>query len=211
MIKDEYVNVMTKMESVLDFPWDDLEFYSRWLSQTYFYTRQSTRLLLMASACMPLEFQALHLRFGQHAGEEGGHEILARRDLAAMGFEPEAHGEFAETKAFYGLQFYQVQHKSAPSLMGWVLPLEGLAIQYGRQIKCKVDQCPQKVSTRFLDVHVEEDEGHMESAFKALKTIPEQYHSAICENMAVTVSLYLQVLEKCAQEASVSLNERNVA
>lgn len=67
MIAAKYKTEMTKLEQILTYPWHDLNFYSCWLAQSFFYTSRSTRLLLMAAAHAGMDQSVLHRRYAiQH-------------------------------------------------------------------------------------------------------------------------------------------------
>lgn len=202
MIEASYKKSIENMANIMTFPWHDSSFYAAWLSQTYFYASRSTRLLLMAAAHMEMDLPVLHRRFSAHASEEKGHEVLARRDLEVLGYSLQKIREFPVTKAFYATQFYQVQNESAEILMGWILPLEGLAIENGAQIREIIVKAHPKAPTQFLNVHVDEDPDHLTSAFAALKTLPEGRQQAVIDNMTLTVDMYLKILEECKVQSS---------
>ncbi len=208
-IENKYNKVIGDLEAVLSYPWDNSEFYAAWLAQTYYYTSRATRLLLMAAAHCKMDQSVLHRRLAIHAGEEKGHELLAERDLKDLGFDVKNMPEFTATVALYATQFYKVQNESVDVFMGWVLPMEGIAIEYGAKIREKAcSNKSQKVPTRFLDIHVDEDPGHMESAFKAIKALKPESQEMMLQNMEVTKDLYLGMLDACHKQVMKGAKKR---
>ncbi len=210
MLSKSYQEAMSKLSTIMEYPWHDLNFYSCWLAQSYFYTSRSTRLLLMAASHATMEQSALHRRFAIHATEEKGHELLAVRDLKDLGWDIQTIGEFPMTTAFYATQFYKVQNQSSQLLMGWVLPLEGVAVEYGEKIRDAVKKHHPKASTRFLDIHIGEDEAHVAEAIKAIETIPKEEMPGIINNIETTADMYLRVLDQCKEKAALLSDKRKV-
>lgn len=194
-IEKKYRQVMDQMAAMLNYPWEKPEFYAAWLSQTYYYTSRSSRLLLMASARCDMNQSILHRRFSTHATEEKGHEILAQRDLADMGYDAKTLPEFSVTTSFYATQFYKIQNECSENFMGWIFPLEGIAVEHCGQIRDRLRAAG--LPTRFLDVHVDEDVDHVESAFKAVKNLTPEQEKGLLTNMDLTKDMYLMMLDEC--------------
>lgn len=196
MLKQKYDESIARLRGVLDYPWDNPEFYAAWLTQSYYYSRRVTRILLMASAHASMAASKLHRRMSIHAGEEKGHELLAERDVKDLGYTVEGIGEFPTTRGFYTTQYFTIQHVSPESLFGWIMPLEGLAIHYGRFVLERVKANP-TAPTRFWDIHVDEDPDHVDSAFAAVEGFSQEHIEQICANMDFTVDMYFSILDKC--------------
>ncbi|MFN9066544.1 MAG: hypothetical protein ACK5V3_04900, partial [Bdellovibrionales bacterium] len=65
--------------------WEDRNFYSAWLSQTYHFVKWTTRFLSLAAASAKLdEENHLHRYYIKHLPEELGHEILILNDLKTL-------------------------------------------------------------------------------------------------------------------------------
>jgi hypothetical protein len=207
MLKQKYDESIDRLRGVLDFPWATPEFYAAWLTQSYFYSQRVTRILLLASAYSPIAATKLHRRLHTHAGEEKGHELLAERDVKDLGFDVKEIGEFPVTRGFYSAQFFTIQHVSSESLFGWILPLEGLAIHYGKDLLALVKKSPTTPS-RFLDVHVNEDPGHVDSAFDTVEAFSADKHAQIVSNMEFTVDMYFQILQKCRSYADKGIRRK---
>lgn len=199
-VEKKYKEVMMDFEHVLSFPWENKDFYAQWLAQSYYYTSRSSRLLLMAAASCKMDQQPLHRRLTAHASEEKGHELIAEKDLKDLGFDLSKYPELPITTAFYATQFYNIQNNSVECFMGWVLPLEGLAYEYGEKIRNAVQRKDPKIKTRFLDIHIDEDPEHLKSAFAAINALPPDKQHLLLSNMELTKDLYLGMLEACERK-----------
>ncbi len=85
---------MSKFSEILKMPWAENEYYCFWLAQSYYYIRNSTRLLASAAANFDVDRQDLFNRFVSHLREENGHEKLA--ELATNYLQSENNGERVE-------------------------------------------------------------------------------------------------------------------
>lgn len=209
-IKSKFDQKLSAFAAIRDYPWSNKEFYAAWLSQSFFYSRQVTRLLLSAASRFDLERGHLHKRFVDHAREEKGHEILATRDVADLGYRIEDIGEFSITRAFYQSQYFAVQSISPEALFGWILPLEGLAIAWGKEVRTLVKSQNEDRPTRFLDIHVDEDPDHVEKAMEILTSCELSRHEkAILDNMDFTVDLYFEILDGCEEWSRSGLQTKS--
>jgi len=211
-LRAKYDESIERLGLMLDYPWDSPEFYAAWLTQSYYYSRRVTRILLLASANSTMEQQKVHRRMMTHASEEKGHELLAERDVKDLGYDVQSIGEFSVTRGFYATQYFTIEHVSPESLFGWILPLEGLAIHYGKEIWNRV-KSNTSAPTRFLDVHVNEDPDHVGSAFSTVNGMSAEHHAQICANMDFTVNTYFSILKNCrefAQQGQARIATSNV-
>jgi hypothetical protein len=202
MLSEAYRKEMLTTETILEFPWSDSGFYAAWLAQSCYYSSQATRILTLAAAHCPMSEQQLHRRFANHAREEQGHEILADRDVKDLGFTIEGIGEFSITEAFYKTQLYNIQTQGVRPFLGWVLYLEGLAVEFGKKIRERVAEG--KHPTRFLDIHVEEDPDHVEKALQFASTCNDEDLELLIRNMRFTREMYFKILRDCEHYAAVT-------
>lgn len=114
------------------------------------------------------------------------------------------------TTAFYATQFYKVQNNGSEELMGWILPLEGVAIEFGEKIRDAVKKSNPKTSTRFLDIHIGEDQAHVAEAMRAVESVSKESMNLIIKNMELTSHLYLKMLDQCIERAALLSNNREV-
>lgn len=191
---EKSVNEMT--ESVLQVPIEDAEVYGNWLAQTYYFVCHSTRLLALTSSRFPLDQNDYHYRYAEHIKEERGHEILALNDLKKMKLKIENFPELTETKAFYQTQYYQIEHVSPMAFWGYVFCLEVFAISGGVNLYQRVCEAHGKSAGIFLNVHVNEDEGHVDEAYEILKDLKDQDLKVIEENLKLSCDLYAGIYKR---------------
>jgi hypothetical protein len=203
--KNIFDKTMQELTSVArDFPWENKEAYADWLSQTYYFVINSTRILALASARTPMDQYSLHNRFIDHAREERGHEILLVRDMAALKKEFHEFPEKASTAALYKTQYYWIEHKSTDAFMGWVVLLEAFAATSGPNILQRVNKAHGEKACFFWKVHAAEDQDHIEKAFKQIALIPNSQQQDTVMNFKHCANYYRSMLIECGSESSVS-------
>ncbi|MFM6927783.1 MAG: iron-containing redox enzyme family protein [Bdellovibrio sp.] len=183
------------------FPWEDEVAYSQWLGQTYHFVIHSTRLLALASARTPMSQYQFHNRFIDHAKEERGHEKMLINDLKALGRDLSQIPEFACTSALYKTQYYYIEHCSTDTFMGWVIMLEAFASNFGPGILKRVTKAHGKDASVFWKVHAEEDQDHIQKAFKQVSQLPDSHQAETILNFQHTANHYLNILKECAAVA----------
>ena len=140
--------------------------------------------------------KVLHKRMLQHILEEIGHEMIAASDVKQLGDTVNNYPELIETKAFYQSQYYYIQNVSAASFIGYVLFLEGLASTKGFDIFGRVAKVFGESSGKFVKVHAEEDQGHIESAFSLVESLPVSEYENIIQNMNQSTFMYQKMMEE---------------
>lgn len=198
-LRKKYDEAMQNFSRVLEYPWHDKHFYAAWCAQTYFYSRHVTRILLLAAAHTDMGSPALHKRFSAHSGEEKGHEVLAKNDAKDLGYDVQEIGEFPVTRGFYAHQYYTIEHVNSEALFGWILALEGLAMVHGKKWAKTIKASNSQAPTRFVDVHTDEDPGHVEAAFNVVAGFDAKHTPEIINNMKFTVEMYFQILNRCQE------------
>lgn len=164
--------------------------YALWLSQAYYFVRHSTPLLAI-SCGRAINNQPYHLRCISHLTEERGHDKLLINDLKAMGFKTEDFLELPSTQALYQTQYYWIEHVNPVSFLGYVFILEGLAVKLG---DIKMKEVKNVKATSFLNLHSDEDVGHLESAFNQLKVMSKHDQECILKNAQLTAGLYCNMI-----------------
>lgn len=177
-------------------PWDNKEYYSNWLAQTYYYVSHSTRIMHIAAGSTNSE--VYHRRLLDHIQEEVGHENLALNDLKSLGKKISEYKELASTKAFYELQYLR-SFKNAYSFLGYAMALELLAAYSLPLIKEKLINTFGSNAINFIKVHSEEDLYHIESGFKQIEGLPNNVLESVLENFQLSLELYLNVLTEIHQ------------
>jgi hypothetical protein len=174
--------------------WSDKRIYAAYCAQIYYYVRHSTRLLGLGAGLMPLADQPAHQRFGAHILEEKNHELLALRDCEALGFRVTDFPELPATKAFYQTQYQMVLMKTPWALLGYILMLEGLAINKCGEFYEHVTKLHGPKCASFMKVHGEEDEDHFPQALKLIESRSPQEREAILESAEMSTYLHRMML-----------------
>lgn len=195
-IEDVYKFEMNKLNALAaKMPWQDKKFYANWCAQTYYFVNHSTRLLAMVAAYVPPTGpQGVHQRFLKHAMEESGHETMAKKDVKKLGFELNQFKELTETKNFYQSQYYSIQHIHPASFFGYILCLEGVAVEQAGVVAEKVKNYHGKDIARFLDVHAGEDPAHLDKAFQSLKELDSGVQKLVMENFVRSCENYAHIM-----------------
>lgn len=184
-------------EQVLDFPWEDKDFYASFCAQTYYYVLHSTRILALTGARFSFNQERLHKRFMEHAGEEKNHEILALRDVKAMGKNIEDIEEFCSTQSFYEIQYAKAE-MHPESVLGFILALEGLAVEVGSELEQRINNSHGKEACSFIRVHANEDPSHYEKAVAEVEKLDELAIQRIQKGFKQSINLYLDMLKDCS-------------
>jgi thiaminase len=188
-------------DEVSKFPWHDAQAYSDFLAQTFYFVKESTKLLLLAAAYSPMNSK-LQFRFNDHAREERGHEKLLRMDLDHLGLKVENLPEHPATSSFYQPQYYWIQHNDPRAFFGYVLFLEGAAVHFGPRVYEKVVAAHGKSAGHFLKAHGHEDVEHVEKAMKEISQMEPEVLAKIEHNFKQASAMYLRILQSCAASAS---------
>lgn len=186
------------LKELNQFPWENKAAYAMWLSQTWYFVKQSTRLLALAAAHCELSEVDLHRRFLSHLKEETGHEILAEQDLKYLGYKPTEMVELNVTKAFYQTQYYYLYQFGSYHLMGWICFLEGIASRFAG-VATKRASIHGAQAVRFLKLHGEEDVEHINSAFKVIDQFNPQQSEYILNSFLESAERYHSMLVMASQ------------
>lgn len=185
-IKNRLLKLSRGIEAV---DWSDKRKYANYLAQSYYYVRHSTRILALAASRFSLEESAAHQRFLHHVAEENHHEKLLLNDLKNLNFKIEDFPEQSPIRAFYQIQFYCIEHISPIAVMGFILALEGLAVQKGGWLYDKISTHHGEKTGAFLRVHTKEDVHHFQEALNLILNRPSKELEAI--DLAMETSCYL--------------------
>lgn len=216
-VKFNYDNCMKSTKTFIDeFPWENKYAYMNWLAQSYYFVSHSTRLLALSAATSEPGDNTLHKRMLQHIVEEIGHEMIAANDIKQLGDNVTNFAELVETKAFYQSQYYYIQNKSAASFIGYVLFLEGLASTKGFDIYKRITAQFGEKACHFVRVHAEEDQGHIQSAFKLVEALPASTYNDIIMNMNQSTYIYQKMMEEITYQVAthqryMQTSEKSVA
>lgn len=149
----------------------DKKIYQVYLTQTYYYVKQSCRLLKKAGEATQNE--VLKTAFLSHVDEEMGHEHLAAKDYMTLtGGIVSDYPELDGTKNFW--QSIDASIDADPlSMLGYALALEFLAINCAKALIDRAskfgDGCIQ-----FLLEHYELDQDHTEKMMLLLDSLNQE-------------------------------------
>ncbi len=170
----------------------DKEKYLNFLAQTYYFVCHSVPLLELA--IRHSENEDFIQRSIEHIKEESGHERIALNDIKKLGASIKDYPEWEWTQKFYGKQ-YELVIEDGEILLGYILALEGIAA-LGKKAAQQVNSNFEK-GTKFVDIHVEEDQDHLE---KVLKQIEKSgVKQEILENFHHTVTQYEEFMNLLSQ------------
>lgn len=193
-MRQSYLKLIDELsDQNLNLPWKNKEFYTNWLTQTYFYVCHSTKLLNLAAANTSDE--KYYRRLIAHIKEEFGHEKLALSDLNALDVQIESFQEQSITKAFY-LSQYSITQRNPFALLGYILALELLAARHLPKILPIVENEFGNRATVFIREHSEEDQHHIESAFKIMDGLSPHDTKEVTENIKFSLDIYNLMLSE---------------
>lgn len=199
------------VQSLEEFPWDSKIAYAEFLAQTYYYIRHSTRLLAASASRFSQEDQAMHKRFMKHSDEENSHELLAVRDLQKLGYKMEDFPELPQTRSFYEVQYYKIEHCDPAALLGYILALEVTATHLA-PIQKKLTGLYGNECVKLIQVHSDEDPDHVEKALKSISALADWRVKEIEINIEQSAILYAGMIEAVkARSQSVSNNRKKAA
>ncbi|OIO69694.1 MAG: hypothetical protein CO186_09975 [Zetaproteobacteria bacterium CG_4_9_14_3_um_filter_49_83] len=190
------MNLEAISEAAKQFPWEDKASYARFLAQTYYYVRHSTRLLALAAGVIALDDKKSFDRYIKHISEERNHEQLARLDLTHMGYDLDQMPELSATRLLWEPQYYKVMHCSPMALLGYILPLEALAAQEGGNVVKLIEQAHGSKCLHFLKLHGEEDIKHVQDAIRLADTLPAHERVLVEQNIDQTIHAYVRWLSE---------------
>ncbi len=182
-----------------NFPWTNKDAYISWLVQSYEYAYNSTRILAMTGGKMPRDKTKYSNRFISHAAEEKGHEKLLENDVKSFGLGMSMQEVLPQAKAFHQSLYYWLGFDNPVGMFGWVLALEGFAVKNVPQMYevCLSEFGPK--ATSFLKVHAQEDEDHLEKAFKSINDFTPEENQLVGETMYQYSCLYGEILKKITE------------
>lgn len=188
----ERINMMQKTLDTL--PWKDRDFYAIWLSQTYYYVRNATRVLAKAAYHCPYEEEDLHKRLIQSIIEEKSHEIMATNDLAGIGRDIKDYPEFASTMTYHQTLLRLIDCYGSYALPGYFVVLEGLGALGTDEIYDSLVAEFGKESVQFLRVHGRVDKHHFDDGVEYIKSLPQAKQDVIMNAAMISSDLYNKML-----------------
>jgi hypothetical protein len=196
------------IQSFQAMPWTNLEFYKRWLAQSFYYTTHSTRMLAYAAGCTSPQDQGYYRRSLSHIREEQSHDLLAVRDLERLGSQRENYAELGTCRALWEPQFFKTQ-RQPKVLLGYILALEQLAVVTFPALNQLLVETYGKEATHFVRVHAEDDPDHVEEALHQIQECTPLERIEIQKNFEQTCSVYRVMMEEIKSSCQVLLPLEN--
>jgi hypothetical protein len=176
------------------FPWACREAYPMYMRQVFEFSQHSPDLLALAGVRSKGD---LKWRFFTHVKEEERHEFAAKKDVEDLGFDFDDVGVLSTTKAFVRSQYWVVEHQNPKAFYGYVMLLETLAVECGPIAYETAKSAFGQRCVKFLQEHIEEDEGHVESGWRQIEQMPTKDLQDIIENFEMSADLFCQILNGC--------------
>jgi thiaminase len=202
-----------RFRSVLDFfrtlDFENPAVYANWLAQTYHFVSHSVRLSALGASRLDVD-DPLSKRMVAHTREEMGHHLLARRDIEALGLDPNAFPQLGVTSAFYQAQYYVVLFEHPAHLVGQILMLEAVSVELGPWLCDIVSKRHGEAASRFVKVHAQEDQDHVRHAIAAVNALPPAQQEGVAKNFAQACEMYFLILRTIKEAGAVSMRARTV-
>jgi len=179
--------------------WEQKEIYSNWLAQSYYYVCHSTRLLAATASRFGVDRDQYHTQLTQHIHEERFHERIAIADLKKLGKTVSEYPELTSTKSLYRSAYYLVERVHPVCFYGYVFYLELLPQLGGKNVIEIAQRCFGNNTTKFIEVHVNEDPKHVETYFDLLETMPNEEKKLVLEGFFSTHDNYQIMMKEILQ------------
>jgi len=194
------------VHSVLDgffksYPWEDKAVYSQWLSATFEYAVQSTRILALTAGFLPTDKTLHSNRFIAHAAEEKNHDKLLLADAKYLAFDLAGTSPSPEAEAFHKSLYFWIFNGRPMVIYGWILALEGFAVRHGGEVYSRCRKAHGDRACAFLKVHSEEDDDHLTKAFEAVAELPAKDVADVIHGLELYTKLYASMLEAAKAKA----------
>jgi len=202
-------SVETIYAAYAGFSWQDPYAYAHWLAQTFYYVREATRLLAYAASRCTHEEEELHHQLLKGVGEEKGHDVMLVNDLKRLGYELSQFKELPATKAYHQTLYFAIDHSGPAALIGYFLPLEGLAAKKlgaGYEI---VSRCHSPQAGSFLKAHCLLDVTHFDEGLKSLEKLTPLQLEAVAEGVATSSQLYIGLVQAVQAAAKHPAGQRS--
>jgi len=189
------------LETFSNLPWNDKNFYSEWLAQTYFMVAQTPRLICLAAARFGIEEDSLHRSMVNHFSDEDKHEYVILDDLKNLGFSIEDFSENPETQLIHQKLFYSIDRIDPVAIFGRILFLEMLAASIDEKFLSKIEPFYRAEQYNFLRIHLEEDIEHVKKAMSSISGLSEHKQLIIGDEFYMTGYLYQEFMKGLLSKA----------
>lgn len=188
------------LESFKNTNFTDRNVYANWLAQTYYFVSHSVRLSALGASKLSVH-EPLSRRMIAHTTEEMGHHTIAQNDIRALGEKMEHFPELGVTKAFYQSQYYKVLFEHPAHLLGQIVMLEAVSVELGPWLYSVVKECYGDNAAKFVKVHAEEDQDHVEKALASIDKLPTENRIGVAENFMQACEMYSLILRTIGESA----------
>lgn len=199
--------IQTLEQTMFGCIWENKRFYGDFLAQTYYYVSHSTRLLDYAASFLQIDRNESYSYFAGHVANEDRHELLASRDLKALGYDIGEFSELPQTRAFYECQYYKIARHDPTVLLGYILLLEAASTRIAPHFYERIIKAHGKSSGHFLEVHMSEDKDHVQKAKQQIDALSPRLQEFIKINIDQTRTIYTAIL-KAISERQAAENSR---
>lgn len=179
---------------MLGFPWESKTAYAGWVSQTYYFARETVTLLSLGAAKSERNSK-LQLRFVAHAAEEKGHEKLLEMDMKTLGYDFADYPEMPATSSLYQAQYFWLEQRDPRAFFGYIIFLEGIGALYGQKLHQKTKPLYGASGTYFLKVHAEDDIDHLEKAIDEVSKFEPEVLELVLQNFRHAAACYEWMLK----------------
>ena len=195
------------------FDWSNRSMYADYLAQIFHYVNEVTRLLSYAASRCSRSEELLHRKMLEGISEERDHEQMAIRDITALGLSIDDFEELEETSSYHQTLYFMIDREGPASLLGYFMPLEGLAAKKLTKSLDKVIDCHTEAAAEFLIEHCRLDVGHFDEGLEFLKHLTEEQLRAVELTLTFSTKLYTKMIEriiaKHSHEGFVPLSNPN--
>ena len=195
---------------LVQMPWDQKTFVASWHAQMYYFLCNASRLTSTAASRLTISDDDWHQYFIQHSIEEKQHEILAKNDVEKLGFQINDFPEHYSTMALYQTQYYYMDRVDPLSLLACILHREGLSLYCGNNLLQQIRDAGHGTE-EFLELHVGEDEHHVEDALNGVLGLPAKTMDVVEKAFYATDWYFNQMVMHAYQTAQFTRETANPA
>lgn len=199
-IERNFYESIERLGSELDrFDWENPVQYGTWLRQTVGLVRHTTRFICLAAGRTAIEDRNAHYMWIEHLKGELNHDLVAIRDLHAMGYDETQIPVFSPTQKLIDAQYEWINSGDPIALNGYALLLEGLACLIAPRVLDRLQKVYSKKQVTFLSLHAKVDQDHYPEGLAFLKTLPLAQQELVQKSLLQAEELYAAILAEAVQ------------
>ena len=188
-----HLAIENSRDTIISFPWDQMENYKFWLSQSFQIVSHTTRFLTKLGGSFGHDRNDFHLFSLRHLSEETNHELMAEKDLETLNSHVNRYPILSSTREMINSQ-YALLSETPVAHFGFFLYLEILSVEYGPIVGPILD-AHFGAATRFVRHHVNEDPRHVDLIIDQLGKAKQDEISQAIVNMESTQALYCEMMK----------------